>query len=117
MLEFPRQVCNYFLSLALMPTLSVSKKVSSAYLLKLERVVKGFANHRRIQMLELLDQTPELSLQEIGDKLEIQIKTASEHLRRLALAGLIKKRYAGREVRHTITDRARYVLTFLRKLE
>ncbi len=100
-----------------MPVLSVSKKTTSGRLLKLERVVKGFANHRRIEMLELLAKTPELSLQEIAEKLDIQIKTASEHLRRLAIAGLIMKRNAGREVRHALTERARDILTFLRMLE
>ena len=83
---------------------------------KLERVVKGFANHRRIEILELLGKKPEMSVGEISLATEIELKTASEHLRRLAIAGLIVKRYEGREVRHAVTARAKHILTFLRKL-
>ncbi len=80
---------------------------------RLERVVKGFANHRRIEILELLAAHPELSVGEISDKLQIEIRTASEHLRRLSIAGLILKRYEGREVRHALTETARSILLFL----
>ena len=82
-----------------------------------ERVVKGYANHWRIAMLELLEGEPELSLQDVSKKLDINLKTASEHLRRLALAGLVLKRYHNRNVRHKLTLRAKHILTFLRKLE
>jgi len=84
---------------------------------RLERWVKGFANHRRIEMLELLSKKPELSLGEISLALEIELKTASEHLRRLAISGLVLKRHEGRQVRHTLTVRARNILKFLRMLE
>ena len=80
---------------------------------RLERVVKGFANHQRIEILELLAAHPELSVGEISDKLQIEIRTASEHLRRLSIAGLIMKRYEGREVRNALTDQARAILLFL----
>ncbi len=84
---------------------------------QLERIVKGFANHRRIQILHLLEKHPELSLSEISGKLHIQLKTASEHLRRLTIAGLVLKRNEGRWVRHKITKRGEDILTFLRMLE
>ena len=80
---------------------------------RLERVVKGFANHQRIEILELLAACPELSVGEISGKLQIEIRTASEHLRRLSIAGLIMKRYEGREVRNALTDQARASLLFL----
>lgn len=62
---------------------------------QLERIVKGFANHRRLEMMELLSREPELSLSEVTTKLKINLKTGAEHLRRLALAGLVLKRAAG----------------------
>jgi len=83
---------------------------------RLERVVKGFANHRRIEILELLAKKPEMSVGEISTALEIELKTSSEHLRRLTIAGLILKRHEGREVRHALTERAKHILTFLRVL-
>jgi DNA-binding transcriptional ArsR family regulator len=84
---------------------------------QLERIVKGFANHRRIQILELLKKEPELSVFEIAEKLKINLKTASEHIRRLTIAGLILKRSEGNLVRHKLTGRGEAILKFLRILE
>lgn len=85
--------------------------------LQLQGIVRGFANHRRIQMLTLLDDQPELSLLEVAAQLRINLKTASEHLRRLAVSGLVMKRAAGTAVRHKLTPRGGSVLKFLRTLE
>ena len=84
---------------------------------QVERTVKGFANHRRIQILDLLHREPELSLVEIVEKLEVNIKTASEHVRRLAIAGLVMKRSEGSLVRHKLPPKASLILKFLRTLE
>ena len=84
---------------------------------KYERILKGAANHRRIEMLYLLKREPELSLAEITDSLKINLKTASEHLRRLTASGLIMKRYDSSFVRHKVSAIGETVLTFLRMLE
>ncbi len=84
---------------------------------QLERVVKGFANHRRIEILILLEKTPELSLIEIAEELKINFKTASEHIRRLAIPGLLMKRNVGSSVRHALTEDGKLILKFLRTLE
>ena len=84
---------------------------------QLERVVKGFANHRRIQILEILEKEPELSVIEIAEKLKTNFKTASEHIRRLSLAGLVVKRSQGVYIRHKLTARGLNILKFLRILE
>jgi DNA-binding MarR family transcriptional regulator len=68
-------------------------------------------------MLGLLEQDPELSLLEVARRLRINTKTASAHLRRLAITGLVMKRSAGRVVRHKLTPRGGDILTFLRKLD
>ena len=56
---------------------------------ELERIVKGFASHRRIQILGLLQKEPELSLQEISEKLKSDFKNISAHINRMAIAGLL----------------------------
>ena len=83
----------------------------------LERIMKGVANHRRIGILRMLEREPELSVEEISERFDISMKTVSEHIRRLAIAGLVMKRNAGRWVRHKLTDRGQDILTFLRTLE
>jgi predicted transcriptional regulator len=82
-----------------------------------ERVVRGFSSHRRIQILFILKKTPELSVDEVADELDINFRTASEHIRRLAISGLVIKRNAGNSVRHKITKRAESILKFLGTLE
>ena len=83
----------------------------------LERLVRGFSNHRRIQILEVLQKEPEQSVDDIAKLLGINYKTAADHLRRLAIAGLVLKKSDSVSIRHKITDRAEYVLKFLRTLE
>jgi len=84
---------------------------------RLERVVKGFANHRRLEIMELLKREPELSVDEISERLHIGYENASDHIRKLAMAELILKRNDGKSVRHKLTARAEDVLTFCKRLK
>ena len=83
----------------------------------LERIVKGFANHRRIQMLDLLEHEPELSVEDIAERVKIGYENTSDHLRKMAIAGLVMKRYEKNTVRHKLTDRGKTILVFCKKLE
>ena len=80
---------------------------------KLERHFKGVSNHRRIQILLLIAKRPEISLINIADTINGNMKTISEHVRRLTLAGLVEKRYAGREVLHVLTPYGRTFYSFI----
>jgi len=84
---------------------------------KLERTVKGFANHNRLKILELLNSEPELSVSDISQKLKIGYENASDHIRKLAIAGLVMKRNSGPRVLHKLTPRAISILAFCKKLE
>lgn len=84
---------------------------------KLERVVKGFANHNRLQIMDLLKREPELSVDEIADALRMGYMNASDHVRKLAIAGLVMKRNDGNCVRHKLTPRAEAILVFCKRLE
>jgi len=92
-----------------------NKKDKSYY--ELERIMKGVANHRRIEILEILGKRPEMSVAELADKLKLNFKTASEHIRRLAISGLLMKRSDGHNIRHKLTKRGELILKFLRILE
>jgi DNA-binding transcriptional ArsR family regulator len=83
----------------------------------LERIVKGFANHRRIEIMQLLSREPELSVEDISEKLRIGYENASDHVRKLAIAGLVMKRNQGASVRHKLTDRGQDVLVFCKRLQ
>ncbi len=84
---------------------------------KLERIIKGFGNHRRLQIMQLLKREPELSVDDISSRLNIGYENASDHIRRMAIAGLVLKRNEGKNVRHKLTQRALDVLTFCKTLE
>lgn len=84
---------------------------------RLERIIKGFSNHRRIEILDLLERKPELSLFEASRELNINFKTGSEHIRRLTIAGLVLKRSDGSSVRHCLSPLGKVILKFLRTLE
>lgn len=84
---------------------------------KLEKTVRGFSNHRRIQILELLSDSEDLSVLEISNSLKIDYKTASDHIRRLAIPGLVVKRNQGSNVRHKLSYLGFAILKFLRTLE
>lgn len=79
--------------------------------------MKGAANKWRIAVLELLDKKPGLPLWSIAEVLNMNTKTASEHVRRLSLAGLVAKRYKGSSVRHVLTGLGKTILKFLRILD
>ena len=84
---------------------------------KLEQIVKGFANHRRLQIMNLLKREPELSVEDISERLDIGYENASDHVRKLAIAGLVFKRNEGSAVRHKLTPRAESILVFCKRLQ
>ncbi len=84
---------------------------------KLERIVRGFSNHRRIEIINLLSRSPELSVFDIANALDVNFKTISEHVRRLAAAELVMKRSEGAAVRHRLISTGNSILKFLRTLE
>lgn len=84
---------------------------------KLEKIVKGFSNHRRIEILALLDRKRNLSVMDVARELRVNFKTISEHIRRLTHAGLVTKKNMGAAVEHTVSKLGGYVLKFLRTLE
>ena len=80
---------------------------------QLEKLFKGVANHRRIQILQLLQNEPSLSLWRIRERVPMGRQTVCEHVRRLATAKLVDKKYKGREVEHTIAPLGQRVLSLL----
>ncbi len=81
---------------------------------ELERKVRGYSNHRRIEILDLLGKRPELSVDEIASTLTIDYRTTSHHVRQLAISGLVMKRNDGPAVRQKLTREGEKVLAFLK---
>ena len=84
---------------------------------KLEKIIKGAANHRRVEILYFLAKNPDLSLFDITKETRVNFRTVSEHLRRLVISGLVIKINDGNIVRHKLTKLGETILKFLRALE
>jgi DNA-binding transcriptional ArsR family regulator len=91
----------------------MAKKIKSAR--KLERHFKGVANHTRIEILLLIAKRPDIILEDILESLRGNQKTFSEHTRRLVIAGLVEKRYAGRMVQHRLTPYGEIFVKFIKE--
>lgn len=80
---------------------------------QLERYMKGVANHRRIEILMLLAKEEGIGVDAVATRLDCNMKTISEHLRRLTHAGLIEKKYQGPMVGHFLTSYGKTIHKFL----
>ena len=81
---------------------------------QLERHFKGMANHRRIEILKLVARNEGISLDGIANDLKCNIKTISEHTRKLVQAGLLNKSYSGRVVCHSLSPYGRIFYEFIK---
>jgi len=91
--------------------MSESKKKTAK---QIERHVKGVANHWRIDILLLIEKHEGITVEEIADNLGGNIKTISEHTRKLALAGLVDKKYSGKEVKHKLSPYGKIFAGFIK---
>ena len=82
---------------------------------KLERIFKGVANHRRIEIIKLVEKEPGITLFAIARNLQCNFKTISEHTRRLVAAGLVYKQYRGNSVEHYLSPYGAKVIEFMKE--
>ena len=84
---------------------------------QMERHLKGMANHYRIEILLLIAEQGNITLQFIVDALEANEKTLGEHTRRLYNAGLINKNYRGKFVEHSLSPYGKTFVKFLKSFQ
>ena len=82
----------------------------------LEKIIKGGANHRRLQILFLLEKSPGLYVELVSSSLNVNFVTIASHLQKLHHAGLVSKQYVGRMVVHNVTKHGKYIMTLCRML-
>jgi predicted transcriptional regulator len=80
-------------------------------------ILKGAANHYRVQILHLLAKEGEgLTTDTITENLETNYQTGSHHIRKLVDAGLVKSWQKGRNRLHGLTEYGQSIITFLKTL-
>ena len=82
---------------------------------QLERHFKGVANHWRIEILLLISEQKNITLDAITERLKGNFKTISEHTKKLAGAGLVNKNYKGRNVAHNLSPYGQEMVRILKK--
>ncbi|MFH0712589.1 MAG: helix-turn-helix transcriptional regulator [Candidatus Jorgensenbacteria bacterium] len=81
---------------------------------QLERYFKGAANHWRISILFVVEKNPGIAVEGITEELGGDFKNISQHTRRLVQAGLLNKKYLGRQVTHTLSPYGESFLRFMK---
>ena len=84
---------------------------------QLERHFKGIANHWRIEILLVVQDNPDISVDELSTEVKGNFKTISEHTRRLVQAGLLQKTYRGRMVVHALSPYGKIFVRFIKSLQ
>ncbi len=81
---------------------------------QLERHFKGVANHWRIEILRLVEQNEGIGVDEIATALRANMKTISEHTKKLTQAGLVDKWYFGNSVKHKLSPYGKIFIHFIK---
>ncbi len=84
---------------------------------KLNYFFSAIAARKRIEILLLLSEKKNLSLQEISDKINTNSQNASLHTFKLLNAGLVAKRQKGLEVEHILTNTGKMVAQFIQMID
>ena len=80
---------------------------------QLQRYFKGAANHWRIAILFTVHKNEGITVEGLADELGGNFKTVSQHTRRLVQAGLLNKKYRGRQVTHALSPYGEHFLRFM----
>ncbi|HXF44412.1 MAG TPA: winged helix-turn-helix domain-containing protein [Candidatus Paceibacterota bacterium] len=81
---------------------------------QLERYFKGAANHWRISVLMTVEKNPGITVEGIVDELGGNFKTLSHHTHQLVKAGLLNKKYQGRQVGHSLSPYGERFIKFMK---
>ena len=83
---------------------------------RLERHLKGLAHYKRIKILLLLSHqrgSNGLTLEEISEHMKTNTKNISHHTSKLQNAGLLDKKYQGKNVVHSLSPYGARFIKFL----
>lgn len=81
---------------------------------QIERYCKGLSNHWRLEILFLLSNRKAMTLDDIARTLGCNMKTLSEHTKRLVQAGLLNKKYKKQFVEHSLSPYGARFVKFLK---
>lgn len=75
----------------------------------LEKVMKAFANKRRLAIVKYLKANKEASVRDVASEIHLSLKSTSKHLNILAVANILEKDQRSLEVFYRIPKNSRFV--------
>ena len=84
---------------------------------QIERHTKGIANHYRIEILFVVAENSDITVEGITEELDANFKTISGHTHQLVKAGLLNKKYKGRFVIHELSPYGKQFYRFLKTFQ
>ena len=76
----------------------------------LERLMKAFANGRRLAIIEYLKSNKEASVSDVAAEIHLSLKSTSKHLNILAAANILEKEQRSLEVFYRIPKNSRFTV-------
>ena len=83
---------------------------------ELERYFRAVANHRRLEMLQVLNRRGPLPLYQVAAAVHLSVKTTNKHLTQLLHTGFVSRTRQGLFVLYRLEDEAKPLVTKLLKL-
>ena len=84
---------------------------------QLERYFKGASNHWRISILLTVAKNEGITVEELTEILDGDFKNISQHTHRLVRAGLLNKKYRGKNVVHSLSPYGKKFVEFMKTFE
>jgi len=80
----------------------------------MEKIFKGISNHKRLDILFLINNEEGITVDSIANRLNFDFKNTSAHLQKLVNAGLINKKYVGKQVSHKLSPYGKKFIRFIK---
>jgi len=81
-----------------------------------EKILKGSANHRRLEVLFILHEHKDISTDGLVEILSINYQTGAHHIQKLVRAGLVSTRRQGSNLLHNLSPYGQLIINLLIKL-
>lgn len=83
---------------------------------KIEKVLKAFANRRRLEILQFIKEREKASVGEIAHKISLSFKSTSKHLGVLFSADLIEREQVGLQIFYSIPSDGQRIVALILNL-
>ena len=81
---------------------------------QIEKYFKAAANHKRLEILLLIEKSSDIYLEKIAEYTDCDIKNVFQHVQKLYNSGLVNKKHKGKMVGHTLSPYGKRFVNFIK---